>query len=213
MRPFIFENYPNLLNHVSLSAPQIEGQIAAYELVFLPTRNAEVEWKIAFPTFLKPFYKYVWQQNQIPTQQDYWQYYVAENDAFFESTAFADDILRGLQARVFRTYPSLVRDIHFVFYLQTQLPQAQVLYNTQLDVKEGIDVLVVHDEQFWAFNLYTPTRRAQESRAKKQHRHHLFDNVNYHELPVIFDKQHQIGAFFLYGERELMQIKKWIGCA
>ena len=211
MKIFYFDQYPNLLSHVSLSAATVEGQIGEYRLQFLPQRNAEVEWQIKFPTFLKPFYKYVWQNAVIPSQSVYWDYYLTQNNDFFNISAFSDEIMDGLQARVFRTYPSLVRDIHFVFCLHEDLSNAQVLYNTHLDVAQGIDVLIAHQQQFWAFNLYTPTRRAQESRTKKQFRHAPFTNVQYVEFPVTFDAKRQIGDFFLYGRPEIERIKTQIG--
>jgi hypothetical protein len=79
-----------------------------------------------------------------------------------------------------------------------------------LDIKDGIDLLVIKDNKINAINLFTDTRRAYKGRSKKVFRHKNYENVNYLELPVQFMGSNKVGEFFLYGNRELQQILREI---
>lgn len=206
MKIFDISLYPNFLDHSELTSTDVCNSIKNYSLEFLQIRNNEAEWEIGFPIFLTPFYKYVYQNKRVIEQRQFYEYYMSENKDFFDKNKFSDDILNGLKARIYRTYPSLVRDLHFSAFLKENFKDATVIYNRKLDVEEGIDLLIVHDNNYWGINLYTNTRRAHIGRAKKETRHSKFENVTYVELPVDFKGSQQCGSFFLYGEKEYQEI-------
>lgn len=82
----------------------------------------------------------------------------------------------------------------------------EVVFNTNLDVPEGIDLLLVGLDANVTVNLYTKTTRAFTGREKKGKRHAQYDNIEYVELPVEFNGSMKIGDFFLYGDREIIQL-------
>lgn len=199
-------NYPNLFDSIHLTSEEIENQIRDYPLQFSQVRNKKVEWEMQFPMFLNPFYKFIFLHKRIPQQNEFWEYYISENQVFFANIHDAE-IMEGLKARAYRTYPSLVRDIHFSFFVKAKFQEASILYNRKLDIEEGIDLLITYNHKFWGINLYTDTARAYQGREKKVFRHSKFDNVEYVELPVEFKGSVKCGDFFLYGDKELDQIK------
>src|SRR5690554_4897780 len=178
------KDYPNQIPLIKLTVSQIEHQIRNFELSFSTVRNRDVEWKMKFPMFVPAFYNFVLIKNSIPTQNEYWSHYLLVNSRWFELEKLSSVHLNGLQARVFRTYPSLIRDIHFSKYVYSQLNQCIVIYNQKLDIEEGIDLLVIHNDVYFAFNLFTDTNRAYSGRFKKNNRHINFENVEYIDLPV-----------------------------
>ena len=200
-------DYNSIFNFVYFTAAEIENQIREYPLSFSPKRDENVEWNMHFPMFLIPFYKFIYLHKHIPRQNEFWEYYLSENQAFFSPRILDNELMDGLKARAFRAYPSLVRDIHFLFYLKSKFHEATILYNTKLDIGEGIDLLVTHKDKYWGINLYADTQRAHKGREKKEFRHTKFDNVAYVELPVQLRDDQKSGQFFLYGARELNQIK------
>ena len=202
--------YPNLLDHLKLTSSEVCSIIASYTLSFPQVRNDKAEWRIAFPMFLTPFYKYVYNNNSVLNQNNFYDYYLSENKTFFDANKFDAEILEGLKARIYRTYPSLVRDLHFSLFVNEKIEEAQIVYNRKLDVEEGIDLLIKLKDILYAINLFTDTARAHIGREKKVSRHTPFDNVQYVELPVNFKGSFKCGNFFLYGEAELNQIKKII---
>jgi hypothetical protein len=210
MKYLDINSYPNLLDHLNLSSKDVTIQVEGYSLSFPQVRNEKVEWGIAFPMFLTPFYKYVYLNNKVLTQSQFYEYYLTENKTFFDANKFDVEILEGLKARIYRTYPSLVRDLHFSLFVNEKIEEAQIVYNRRLDVEEGIDLLIKLKDILYAINLFTDTARAHIGREKKVSRHTPFDNVQYVELPVKFNGSFKCGNFFLYGEAELNQIKKII---
>jgi len=211
MKTFTKAEYPNLLTRIPLTHQAIENAIRSYDLSFPQSRESDVEWGMSFPMFVDSFYSFIISKGQIPTQNDFWEYYLHTNREFFSNNGFEERIIIGLKARAFRTYPSLVRDVHFAKYLMVNMPLHEIIYNIDLDTKEGIDLIIIYNNRSWGINLYTDTRRAYIGRSKKVYRHVRFDNVDYVELPVEFHGSLKCGNFFLYGETEFQRILTAIG--
>ena len=207
---FSVDKYPNLLKFIALTSDDIKNQIEGYKLSFLSVRNPNVEWKIKFPSFVRAFYGFIYKENHIPTQQQYFSYYLSLNKDYFDTNQFTEEIITGLKARVFRTYPSLVRDVFFNKFLQEKLPDYTVIYNMDLDMENDIDILITKDNHHWALSLFTKTKRGYDGREAKTSRHTLFDNVTYVDLPIDLRECDKVGDFMLYGENEFEQIKSKI---
>lgn len=206
MHTFDIQNYPNLLPSISLTSSEIKDAISNYSLVFSKEKNQEVEWGIKLPMFVDAFYNYIVTKHQIPSQEDYFEYYLDFNKDFF-SNLNRPDLHSGIKARAFRTYPSLVRDVYFNKLIFERLGnKCQIIYNTQLDIEEGIDLMIVTTKNNYGICFYTQTRRGFQGRAAKVFRHTTFDNVKYVEMPLEFNGSVHAGAFFLYGEKEYFEL-------
>jgi hypothetical protein len=200
------EDYPNQLGLLHLTSSDIERQIVSYSLSFPQTRDIKVEKRIKFPQFVRAFYNFIYNKAKVPTQQEFYEYYISVNHEHFSTAQYPDEIYNGLRARVFRTYPSLVRDFHFNKVLTERIQGYEIVYNSNLDIEHDIDTLLVLNNQYWAACLYTQTRRAFVARGWKENRHIRFSNVTYIEFPVKLKDQSKLGDFFLYGERELEKL-------
>ena len=207
MSKFNADEYMNLIPYIGFSSREIEDVIREYKLKFYKTRNERVEWKIKFPSFVLSFYGHIFRKNKIPTQEEFFEYYVEKNKDWFDKQDFDESIMVGLKARLFRTYPSLMRDIHFSKYVYEKLETEAVVYNHDLDVKCGIDLLITNNGEHYGLCLYTDTEIARSVRAKKISKSQKLQNVNYLEVPVDFSGSNSVGDFFLYGNRELDLIK------
>ncbi len=206
MKIFDPQNYPNKLDQIQLGYNEIESEILSFKLSFDKLKDYDVEWKMSPPSFIMPFYDYLVKNRSIPTQEAYGIHYLNMNKGFFEEKKYDEKTNKALKARLDRTYPSLVRDVHFALYVKSKSEHSEVIYNEDLDLKEGIDLLIVFYEKFYAVNLYTDTGRAHAGRYKKKFRHIPFDNVNYIELPVKLKDANKKGDFFLYGENEFNRL-------
>lgn len=204
------EDFPNKLGLLPLSSSDIESQVSGYSLSFPQTRNSKVERGLKFPQFVRAFYNFIYKYGKMPTQAEYFEFYLKINAAYFRDVRYSPIIIEGLKARVFRTYPSLVRDFHFNKKLSEVLPDYEIVYNSELDLEFDIDTLLIRDGRYWAANLYTQTRRANIAREWKENRHEHFSNVAYIEFPVKLDDNNKFGEFFLYGENELNTLLKYI---
>lgn len=198
--------YPNLLENISLKSCEIENSVSSYQLTFSEERNKTVEWGIRLPMFVDPFYQYIIKYQSIPSQEEFYEQYILSNKVFFEKLN-RPDLRSGIMARVFRTYPSLVRDIHFSKFIEEKLNgKCQIIYNTKLDTEEGIDLMIVSPRNNYGICFFTNTRRAIDGRMAKKHRHTPFENVIYVEMPINFKGSVKAGHFFLYGQKEFCEL-------
>lgn len=197
------EDYNNQLSQYHLTSTDIQRQVVSYPLTFLREWNSEVEYKISFPAFVIAFYDFIYKNKRVPSQQQFFDYYITFNHDYFTAAKFSQYIINCLKARVFRSYPTLVREFHFNKLLTEKAPEYKIVYNDYLDIKHDIDTLLIRDGQYWAACLYTKTKRALQARDLKETRHQRFSNVHYIEFPVNFDNKRKLGDFFLYGKQEM----------
>ncbi len=202
-------DYENSLNKINLSVSGIESVIKDFSLEFPSVRNETVEHKMRVPMFVYPFYRFVIEGKQVPYQEQYWRAYAKHNRDWFDSVRPSNEIIEGLKARAFRTYPSLMRDLHFAKLVSEQNYFDEVIYNQDLDIKRGVDLLLKKDGKVFAVNLYTQTSRAYTARKKKESRHEKLDeDVLNIEFPVAFKGSKQCGQFFLYDIDDFERLKK-----
>lgn len=206
MHIFEISYFPNLLPHIHLTSDDIREAITDYKLTFYKERNQEVEWRIKLPMFVDAFYDFILKRHSVPDQETSFRYYLELNKSFFDNLK-RPDLESGIRARAFRTYPSLVRDVYFNKYIDERIgTKCTVLYNTKLDIEEGIDLMIVTNRNNYGVCFFTKTNRAYKGRIAKTTRHTLFDNVKYVEMPMEFKGSVEAGDFFLYGEKEFHEL-------
>ncbi len=203
---FYPEKFPDLLEKIQPDSETIKATIKNYSLRFSDVKDTVVEWESRFPMFVDAFYDYVLSENTIPTQDDFYACYIDRNSASLSDKNLSKETADALKARIYRAYPSLVRDIFFNKYVKENLISAKVVYNGDLDVSEGIDLMVSIDNLHCGINLYTDTKRSHEGRMKKKSRHDCFENVIYVDFPVNFNGSLRCGDFFLYGHQEYIDL-------
>lgn len=203
------ENYPDLLSELPYSSTEIRQKIAGFHLAFSSTRNRNVEQNRDVPMFAYSFYEYIKELRYIPTQDEAYGYYSLKNkDVLVELHKNID--LEDIKARFNRAYPSLMRDYHFNKFISEHLPgKFKAIYNTRLDVEEGIDLLIVSPNANYGICFYTNTNRGNDGRKWKENRHVKYDNISYIEFALNMNSAEHVGEFLLYGEsnyRELLQL-------
>lgn len=203
-------NLTNTLDGVWLSSKQIEEQIKDYKLTFMQLRVPEIEYGIRVPIFVYPFYSFVLREDRVPTQDEYWREYCSKNKEFLNKLKLTTQQKLGLKARVFRTYPSLVRDIHMGAIMRECKDFDDIFYNETLDVEYGIDLVVVKNNKSLGLNLFTNTKNSIEAREKKQYRPKKPIDLYCIELPIDFRGSKTCGDFFLYSDKEVFKIKEII---
>jgi hypothetical protein len=210
MKTFEEAEYSSIIDHVALTSSEIEQTVKEFKLSFLSNRHEKVEWELDLPPFIIPFYKVLNKYKIILNQLDYVSIYHSYYKDYFNENNFAQDIKTGIEARLLRTYPSLIRDLHFTYFAHEKLENAKVTYNTHLDFHEGIDLMIKYNHVYTAFLLYTETEKAADARIKKGFRHKNFTNVVYEELPVKMTDRKKVGDFFLYDAEELKKVQERI---
>lgn len=185
----------NQLNQIDIKLNELERQI---KRVYLPTKEPTNEYvegaNIPYMNWI--FINLLIDRGRLPTPTDFFTEYLS---VYWDTPIVEDLMAKGyksqLRGRLFRTYPSLLRDIHFGMSLQ-QLGFGEVVYNSKLDGKLGIDLLIIHGGVKFALHLYVGTQNS------KQHREHkLKENYDVDcsiELPLQLDSAETIGDIKVY---------------
>ena len=105
------DKYPNLLNDIPMSCDEIEEQVSDIGLFFEQHIDDEVEDKLSLPPFINSFYEFVLNEKRIPKQYEWVLFYMDKLSV--REVINTESRKVGLRSRMFRVYPSLVRDIHF----------------------------------------------------------------------------------------------------
>lgn len=200
----MINNMINLFDEITLTSTAIEKQICNFSMKFEQVRNEKIEWQIKLPMFVIAFYNYIITKNSIPSQDDYLQFYVSENKEYLTNLNLTMEEKIGVRARVYRTYPSLIRDLHFGLYLKERNCFSSVFYNVILDIEYGIDLLIQKPNGvFIGLNLFTKTKAAEHARAVKEFRAKKAFDYTCYEIPIDFRGSKVCGNYFLYSEREI----------
>jgi hypothetical protein len=202
------EKYPNLLDDIKFTYLDIQEQISDMGLFFENHYDEEVEDKLPLPPFINSFYEYVLTYQKLPKQYEWYLYYLKKPEV--KKLINTEKKKNGLLSRMFRVYPSLVRDIHFSLYLREKSKNCHVVYNIELDGEIGIDVLIEYKGGMYGINLYTNTDRAKYYREKKYGRHDEVTNVKTIDIPVEFTEENKFEEFYLYGETQMETIKNFL---
>ncbi len=123
----------------TLMSKEIERQIEKYKLTFLEIRDPDIEWKLKLPMFVDSFLKLIEENHKVPSQDDFVKNYFDTNQVFLSGITKIPRLKAGLEARIRRTYPSLVRDLH----LEALLGESglEVTYDRDTDVTRGWIIL------------------------------------------------------------------------
>lgn len=203
--------FENLLPHIKETRSSIEDLCASkeYSLYFYPKDYKNPKWMAVenakMPKFVPIFFESVDTRRCIGnmfTQKEFWEKYKLTYAAkYFNVKNIDDETMQFMNGRVYRTYPSLVRDLHFQLLLKEKHGD-HVLYNINLDSEVGIDILLKHNNKLFGIKLYAETNRSLNYKSiKDNERQDSYSNIEFITIPKKMNDK-KIGDFYLYGEEE-----------
>lgn len=181
-----------------LSPREIEDQIREYRLRFIDAVDSQIEWGTRLPMFIDTFNRLLQANGRVPSQDDFVKEYFEENSAALNSLISDPGQRIGLEARLRRTYPSFVRDVHLASLLRER--GLQVSRSREADVTKGVDHIIQYKGRTFYVHSYVGTRRGKLGRRIKNRRHE-FRGIH---LNLVLDlgaaSAKRIGDFYLYSE-------------
>jgi len=181
---------------ILLSTKEIEEQVKNYPLRFPSVRDPRVEWGTRFPMFVDTFNLVLREDNRIPSQDEFVERYFRDNSA--ELADLSESMKRGLEARLRRTYPSFVRDVHFGALLREK--GLNVSYDRDSDVCAGVDHIIRYKGLTFHIHCYVNTRIGRMGRRIKNRRHD-FRGIHLNvEMDLGAESAKSVGDFYLYSE-------------
>lgn len=182
-----------------LSTKEIEEQIKNYSLKFPSIRDARVEWEMKLPMFVDTFNLMLKENNRIPSQDEFVGGYFRDNAA--ELTNLTESMKKGLDARLRRTYPSFVRDVHFGALLRER--GLNVSYDRDMDVCAGVDHIIKYKGLSFHIHCYVRTKRGRMGRRIKNRRHD-FRGIHLDvEMDLGAESARSVGDFYLYSDEHV----------
>ena len=184
-----------------LSTKEIEEQIRDYHLRFIPDRDYRVEWEIEFPMFVDTFNPMVKENRRIPSQDEFVERYFLDNAAELSDIVSDPKLKKGLEARLRRTYPSLVRDVHIGALLRER--GLDVSYDQNIDVCAGVDHIIRYGGLTFHIHCYVSTRAGRTGRRIKNKRHD-FRGIHLDvEMELGAKSAKSVGDFYLYSDKHV----------
>jgi hypothetical protein len=186
---------------VVLSAHEIEEQVKNFHLRFLPLRDERIEWGMKLPMFVDTFNFLIAKNSKVPSQDEFVDAYFQDNASGLTNVLSNQTLREGLEARLRRTYPSLVRDIHFESLLREN--GLDVTHDPHSDVFGGVDHVINYQGHVFHIHCYVDTRAGRYGRRIKNRRHD-FQGIHLN-VPMTLDAQtsKSVGDFYLYSEKHV----------
>jgi hypothetical protein len=205
-----------LLKDLSLSLETYEAQMKQidYDCIYDQYRGCRDEFgveKTQFPSIIFAFYNIVFSLGKVPTPEELLdEYYRLNNaDLFIDGDAvvYQNRSFRkiDLDARILRTYPSLVRDHHFYLMLAAEHCFDRVIYSCKNDIS-GKDLIVQHKGKEYFISLFVKTKRSTFFKQIKNTFRHIYSRKEI-PLPLELDAAKKCGDFFVYDQGDLQQVK------
>jgi hypothetical protein len=186
---------------VVLSTHEIEEQVKNFHLKFLPLRDERIEWGLKLPMFVDTFNMLITKNNRIPSQDEFVDAYCQNNASELTDVLSNQSLKEGLEARLRRTYPSLVRDVHFESLLREN--GLDVTHDPHSDVFGGVDHVINFQGHVFYIHCYVDTRAGRYGR-KIKNRRHDFQGIHLN-VPMALDTKTSkvVGDFYLYSDSQV----------
>lgn len=202
---------------MGLSIEEIEKKFESSTLDVTGKRRENfVEYKLNPPSFIVIFYYYIYYYQSIPTQQQFISLYYEVNREWVEDNVKTAH-LEAFNGRLCRTYPSLIRDIHFYIFLKESNKFKRVIYKMKYDLTGKVDVFVESNRKNWyGLQLRVATKNSDIFYQKKPYRNvfNIPALKQVIDMPLNLDKAKSIltkkNELKVYGEKDVFWLSEII---
>lgn len=205
-----------LLKDLALPLHECEKQMQkiAYDSFYDTYRTHKDESgveKTQFPSIIYAFYSIIFNVCKMPSPEELLnEYYLLNANELIinaDTVLYKNRIFKkiDLDARILRTYPSLVRDYHFYLMLVEAKCFDKVIYSCKNDIT-GKDLIIQHQGNEYVVSLFVKTRRSNFFKEIKNAFRHKYGE-NEIQLPLDLSHAQQIGDFFVYSTNDVDMLK------
>lgn len=198
----------------SMTVTELEETIRGYSYKGEGLVKDPVVENTQFPPIALSFYSYIYEHDSVPSPETLINIYLSQNcfssvseDKYAVNYGTTKTIVskEGLVARILRTYPSIVRDLHFyLMALESRLFDG-VWYSFDDDYHKGIDIKVMYNHKWYNIALMQNTRRSVFFRNKKKYRH-FGKNSDVIVIELDKRKSRSCGDYNLYTESDVKKV-------
>ena len=210
----VISSHQKILKPMKLTAGDVEQSLIHYPFTGSGRIKDDSIEKTFVPIVASVFMRFVFDYDRIPTEDELWQAYTEtyldqKHDGYVIKDTFlpkhqSKQLLNrnGLQARVLRAYPSLIRDVHFYLMCKESRYLNKVKYSLKTDLYDGIDLFVDYEGQTFGISCFTQTARSQQFKEKKYRRHN-YNHIQEICVEMDLSKGFRAGNFRLFHHTHL----------
>lgn len=151
------------------------------------------------PPFIQVFYYLFFRDLIIPKESEFLATYIEWLGGIKNGKLNYENIeldLDGVGYRLKRTYPSLIRDLHFLYLLEDSKKFENVEYSMQMDYYNGLDLRVVYLGIEYYVSLFIDSSRGTYFKRRKKRRHD-YSGIIEIEFNLDFGGLDKIGNIYL----------------
>jgi len=149
------------------------------------------------------FFYYLFFKNlEIPSENEFYQTYlkwlggIKNGELIYENHNL--DLI-GVESRLKRTYPTLIRDLHFLYLLEASNKFDNVEYSMQMDYFNGLDLKIIYKGNVSFVSLFIDSSRGKYFKNKKTKRDD-YSEINGVVFNVDFAKLSKVRNIFLLNQ-------------
>ncbi len=196
----------SVTREANISVAEIERQIEQIDYQPATGEKGDRSENVKVPPFIQVFYYLFFANLKIPTEGIFWSTYLKwvggddeKGEIIIEGKSYE---AAGLKKRLNRTYPSLIRDLHFLYLLDSSQKFEYVDYSMLRDYYNGLDLKVTYNNKEAFISLFIDTSRARYFKEKKTRRHD-YSMIHEIELNVAFRSLSKLGSIYVLNEQHI----------
>ncbi|WP_373497539.1 hypothetical protein [Aquiflexum sp.] len=195
----IKNNQISVTRDANISVIDLENQIRSHPYTGQNLDKSEETEKSKVPPFIQVFYFLFFKNLTVPSEKEFCETYISwlggavDGKITYEGTELKADFLIN---RMKRTYPSLIRDLHFLYLIEEARVFDDVEYSMHMDYFKGLDLKVTNKGKIYFVSLFIDTPRGQYYKKRKMFRHDYSEIIEI-ELNVDFASLKKVGNIFL----------------
>ncbi|WP_179036463.1 hypothetical protein [Paenibacillus sp. URB8-2] len=187
----------DLMAGVDISTQGIETVVSLSTPTFIDIRNSSVEYAPNFPNMMYTLWAFICSHRRFPSQTEYTQYFLSVHSSTLSTLNEA-----AVKARLLRSFPSLIREIHFYALVKESGLFQEVNYSAKLDVEDGTDLSVKCGGYEYGVSCYVQTERSLEYRRRKRSRPRT-PKTNSIELPLDLSSGTTVNGWIFYNRNHV----------
>lgn len=176
----------------------------AFDMTPYRSPGRSMEAARCVPMMAIAFHRATLKKATIPSLDEFLAEYEESNQKFFDE--LGDGEIAGVRYRAVKSYPSLVRDVHFVSRAREL---GAVVRRTLRDDFEGTDASIVTPDGERYIRLYYDSPRSRRQRMAKAMVHDI--SSDHVDLPLTQENATQVGNVYLYSTEAIAELLDGIG--
>ena len=184
-----------------ISTKDIERVLIEHSFDITPYRSPERSMEAArcVPMMAIAFHPVTLDRGTIPSLDEFLTEYEESNQKFFDEMGEGETA--GVRYRAVKSYPSLVRDVHFVSRAREL---GATVKRTLRDDFEGTDASIVTPRGERYIRLYYDSPRSRRLRMAKAMVHDI--SSDHVDLPLTQENAAQVGNIYLYSTEAILEL-------